>query len=172
MADLQTEIFRKVLPKMQQLNNLTFDDDVGTTTEVKVTTEDTKISQTELLWQYIKDNPGSTAPGMFKARVIDDYKNIATRVNQLAKRGLLRQDINSHPMKNYVVDETYPRVTLEDRLQRMQNARGTKPKKIKKVKRVVQPVVETPKTPVNILDTMSVMQARELYDQLKKIFGG
>lgn len=172
MADLQTEIFRKVLPKMQQLNNLTFDDDVGTTTEVKVTTEPVKVSQTEQLWQYIKDNPGSTAPEMFKAKAIADYKNIATRVNQLAKRGLLRQDINSHPMKNYVVDETYPRVTLEDRLQRMQNARGTKPKKIKKVKRVVQPVVETPKTPVNILDTMSVMQARELYDQLKKIFGG
>lgn len=172
MADLQTEIFRKVLPKMQQLNNLTFDDDVGTTTEVKVTTEDTKISQTELLWQYIKNNPGSTAPEMMKAQVIDDYKNTATRVNQLAKRGLLRQDINSHPIKNYVVDDKYPRVTLEERLQRMQAAKGNKAKKVKKVKRVVQPSVTTPKQSGNILDTMSVIQARELYDQLKKIFGG
>ena len=75
-------------------------------------------------------------------------------------------------MKNYVVDDKYPRITLEERLQRMQAARGTKPKKIKKVKRVVQPSVPTPKQSGNILDTMSVMQARELYDQLKKIFGG
>ena len=100
MADLQTEIFRKVLPQMR-LNELKFDDDVGTTTEIKVETEKATTNQTELLWRYIRDNPGSSASDVTKAKGITDYKNVATRINQLAKRGVLRQDTNEHPIKNY-----------------------------------------------------------------------
>jgi hypothetical protein len=178
MADLQTEIFRKVLPQMR-LNELKFDDDVGTTTEIKVETEKETTNQTELLWRYIRDNPGSSASDVTKAKGITDYKNVATRINQLAKRGVLRQDASEHPIKNYVVDATYPRISKDEKLARMNDARAKllakrargegKPKKVKKMGR---PVGSGKPTPNSIINSMSVLEARALYDQLKQIFGG
>jgi hypothetical protein len=178
MADLQTEIFRKVLPQMR-LNELKFDDDVGTTTEIKVETEKETTNQTELLWRYIRDNPGSSASDVTNAKGITDYKNVATRINQLAKRGVLRQDTSDHPIKNYVVDKFYPRISKDEKLARMNAARATlldkrargegKPKKVKKMGR---PIGSGKPTPNSIIKAMSVLEARELYDQLKQIFGG
>lgn len=171
MADLQTEIFKKVLPKMR-LNQLTFDDDVNTQ-EVHIEVEQPTTNQTELIWRFIRDNPGSTASEVARSNIISDSGNVATRITQLVKRGIVRQDKTVHPAKNYTTTVGYKSISMEERIQRMNAARkdGTKkPKKIKVVKRKVAPQVQASQG--NILDTMSVVQARALYDQLKQIFGG
>ena len=165
MADLQTELFTKVLPKMK-LNELKFDDDVETTAEVKVETDKPTKNQTELIWRYIRDNPGCSARDI---TCVDDYKNVATRINQLVKRGAVRQDKTTYPIGNYVIGDTYKVIDKETRIKMMRAARGMKKAK-GNTKEVAKKV--TTKSSSNILDGLSVVEARALYDQLKKIFGG
>jgi predicted transcriptional regulator len=175
MADLQTEIFRKVLPKMK-LNELKFDDDINAT--VEVTVEEDTTNQTEIIWRFIRDNPGCAARDVAANKAIPDYKNVATRINQLVKRGLVTQDKEAFPIKNYVVGDEYPKCSQEDKLKKMRAARQknlASPSKTKKKNKVGRPlkVIKKPQeAKANILDTMSVVEARALYDQLKKIFGG
>lgn len=160
MADLQTELFTKVLPKMK-LNELKFDDDVGTTQEVQVQTEKPTTNQSEIIWRYIRDNPGCSAG---EITGVDDKNNVATRIRQLVKRGIVRQDRSVFPMTNYVVGDVYKTIDVNTRVERMNAARKNK-------KKLSSAPVAKPKS-INILDTMSVVEARALYDQLKKIFGG
>jgi hypothetical protein len=51
-------------------------------------------------------------------------------------------------------------------------ASPSKTKKKNKVGRPLKVIKKPQEAKANILDTMSVVEARALYDQLKKIFGG
>jgi len=200
MSDLRTEIFTKVLPKMQSLTNLTFDDPEQP--EVPVTTE--KLTNNELIFNWVKGHPASYAKDICSALVDDiNYDSVQSQIHALATRGLLHKAKCSSTgkfMYSAAVD-TYPRSARMDAIAKMNEAReklgkeemarrikeGHKANRHAEAEKQLEPVkkrivlrrkstgeqVSPPAvqvTPVD-LNTLSIVQARKLYDELKQIFG-
>jgi hypothetical protein len=187
MADLQTEIFTKVLPKMQQLNNLKFDDDVGTTPEI-VEVEGPPATKLETVWQFVRDNPRCKV-----SDVIAGCPNLAvgtpsSLLNQLHTRGYLSKE-GRYPALYTITDLPYKSMTKEERVSALLSVRNLRKslgrptdkeraakaakaaKAVKTKKPAPEPVAPTVQvTPVD-LNTLSIVQARKLYDELKQIFG-
>lgn len=199
MADLQTEIFTKVLPKMQQLNNLKFDDDVDTTPEPPV-----KITNNELIFNWIKAHPAATSRSVvdaFRGQLHED--SVTAQLFTMSSRGLLHKVKCSSTgrMIYSVAMDAYPRSPRADSVARMNHARnalgkeemarrireGHKANKhvqaekklepthkkvvlVKKRTDAPAPAAAVQVTPVD-LNTLSIVQARKLYDELKQIFG-
>jgi hypothetical protein len=186
MADLQTEIFTKVLPKMQSLTNLNFDDDANAEATTQVETAQPVLSITERIWRFIAANPNCTAKDI--TAVVKDDKGVATRINQLRSRGFVVTNYAEFPHR-HSVGKPYQSTTKEERTARMMEARAvweknmlerrdTKPKKkmgrpvgSTKTRAVEAAPVARP-TRVVDLNNLSIVEARKLYDELKQIFGG
>lgn len=186
MPDLQTEIFKKVLPNM---NNLKFDDP-GEEQEVIVETAPQTTNITKSLWEYIKAHPNQTLAPIVKAFPNLERTGISTRLTQMRKRGNLIATPSNQGFLYSVSSDTYSALSNAEAIEKANEARRAKLKqreiraKIKAAKsKAMKPTAPAPKavarpevTPrtsvASLLDTMSIVQARELYDQLKKIFGG
>lgn len=198
MSDLRTELFTKVLPKMQsltkhtELNNLSFDDPEQPEMPVEPTVTPTKLSNNELIFNWIKEHPacyGTSVSNGFRGRI--PASSVISQLNALSRRGLLHR-VKCSSTGNYMystAQEAYPRDSNKTlRLRKASEALGTeemgrrislawqakaKEEKIprnkeKKVAPVPVPTIQV--TPVD-LNTLSIVQARKLYDELKQIFG-
>jgi hypothetical protein len=165
MPDLKSELM-----KLPNLSNLSFDDhgepDMQTTT---TPAHPNTLGVSETFFNIIRDNPG-----LHRSQLIDlAHKAGVTRssssslLGQFTKRGLINALMQDGGLVFTAVGMTYIKGYVR------------KPKAAK-VKRVAKETPATQSMPDNVkpvtnvpqlLDTLSIVQARELYDALKKIFG-
>ena len=143
-----------------------------------------KNNVTRITFDYVKKHPGTTAAAASRDLVKQGYKesSITALMAQFVRAGLAVRD-NNHGYR-VVVDEYIPMKAS----QKYAKKAVAKPVKAKAQpapqsegiaalqpeatsKRVVTTIIRS-RTPESILSDMSVIQARELYDYLKKIFGG
>jgi hypothetical protein len=150
MPDLQTELATKVLPN---LDNLKFDDP-DQPEEPTMTT--TAIPLTRQVFEYIKTNPKSRGKVVLDFFQAAGFKRpvIAATVTALIKsKRLVRQG-----GKLTVLQQNYD-------VERVAKVTDKKPKPVK----ITTPTyVDTAK----MLEGLTIMQGRELYDRLKAIYGG
>lgn len=197
MSDLRTELFTKVIPKMQSLTNLNFDDPEQPLAEPK-----TKVTNNELIFNWVKEHPATYVKDVCAAFANKiDYNSVQSQVHALTERGLLHKTKCSSTGKLMyaAAADAYPAHSRTTAIAKMQEARaklgkeemarriseGHKANKQveaekqlepvqKKVvlikRRTPEPVAAVAVTPVD-LNTLSIVQARKLYDELKQIFG-
>lgn len=203
MSDLRTELFTKVIPKMNtltkptELNNLNFDDP-----EQPLEVAPEILSNNELIFNYVKEHPacyGADVAKHFTGRI--SASSVISQVHTMTRRELFHKvkcSSTGYLMYSTAVD-TYPRAKGTERTARLLAAiakmtpeeRGARIKeghrkaKLKQAEQQLEPVQKkvvlikrrTPEpvaavsvTPVD-LNTLSIVQARKLYDELKQIFG-
>lgn len=201
MSDLRTELFTKVLPKMQtltkptNLDNLTFDDPE----QPEVPVQPGKLTNNERIFEWIKDHPACTGAEVIKAfdgEIVGS--SVYSQLHNMTSRGLLHKaECSSTGYLIYsAVGDKYPRAKREGAIAKMKEGRlklgaaeisrriseghiaNRKPaeepkRKVVLIKRRTPDAVATPAvqvTPVD-LNSLSIVQARKLYDELKQIFG-
>ena len=208
MSDLRTEIFTKVLPKMQsltkptELSNLNFDDPDQPMAATPETPE--ILTNNELIFNFVKNHPacyGATVAKAFEGRI--NNQSVLSQVHTMSRRGLFHKvkcSTTGWLMYSVAVD-AYPRaqptestarllaamakMTPEERSKRIREGHRksklkqaeqklAEKKKIVLVKKTTGEQVSPPPAvtvpPVD-LNTLSIVQARKLYDELKQIFG-
>ncbi len=150
MPDLQTELATKVLPN---LDNLKFDDPEQPEEPTMTTTA---IPLTRQVFEYIKTNPKSRGKVVLDFFQAAGFKRpvIAATVTALIKsQRLVRQG-----GKLIVLQQNYD-------VERVAKVTDKKPKPAK----ITTPAyVDTAK----IIEGLTIMQGKELYDRLKAIYGG
>jgi hypothetical protein len=150
MPDLQTELATKVLPN---LDNLKFDDPEQPEEPTMTTTA---LPLTRQVFEYIKTNPKSRGKVVLDFFQAAGFKRpvIAATVTALIKsQRLVRQG-----GKLTVLQQNYD-------VERVAKVTDKKPKPAK----ITTPTyVDTAK----MLEGLTIMQGRELYDRLKAIYGG
>ena len=201
MSDLRTEIFTKVLPKMQtltkptDLSKLNFDDPEQPLVPVSLA-EPKKLSNNERIWNYVRDNPKATARQVANAISGVPESSVWSQLSSMVRLGRMTAVRTRVGLLYTVLGDRYPALTSEERVDRMREARKrlgpeeisrrvkegwakktkkdaavtpTAPAKVKEAPvAVAAPAVQV--TPVD-LNTLSIVQARKLYDELKQIFG-
>jgi hypothetical protein len=195
MSDLRTELFMKVLPKMHSLTKLDFDDPEQPLVPVAPATEE--ISNNERIFDWIKAHPACYTGTVVKAFEGDiPAVSVTSQVYTLANRGLLHKTRCSTTGKfiySAAVD-FYPRANKAAMLAKMKAGREAlgKEEMVRRIqaghaakqaekqpaptkKKIVLVKKETPAPTVQVtpvdLNTLSIVQARKLYDELKQIFG-
>ena len=149
-----------------KLDNLKFDDDVTTTpdgVQVQVTEQ---VPITQQIWRVIKDRPGVTTKEL-EALMPEHGNNVSTRLTQMLKgKKLARKETFPTGYAWYAIGDTYPLYRGAGR------PKGAKAK-VKKVTYHAAPTKEATKPAASLsVETMNVAQARALYLELHKIFGG
>jgi len=159
MPDLRTELMK--------LENLKFDDDVQTEEQI---VNPTNTSLMATIWQYVHNHPRCTYVEVMKG-LGTGQSDTSTRLTQMYNAGKLNRDDSTQPYKWFTTSDSYER-----KVPKRYKKRVAKPV-VKKVK-VTQPTPgAAPKSltkyDVNeLLSTMSIIEARALYDKLKELFGG
>lgn len=137
---------------------------------------------TRVTFEYVKQHPGLTGGEISRTLEAQGYKQGSTSsvLTQMLYHGHIRRDDDR---KLYAVANEYTPIkrnmSAKNAKVKVKPAWPAKPKAAKtpkpaKVKpaKPVAPVIQ-PATDVGVmLSTMSITQARALYDELKKIFGG
>ena len=129
---------------------------------------------TRATFDYVKNNPRQSCKTICKALEKHGYKpaSVGSLLTQFVKNGLCARDANS----NYttIVNEYSP-IKAHKQLktnQVIQKAKATRGQGIAALSPQSTPKA-IPKTDIqSILNGLSILQARALYDELKKIFGG
>jgi hypothetical protein len=172
MNSIQTAL-QKVIP-MMTLNNLTFDDDVGTTTAApEMVLVEGKVNITQTIWAYVKSKTGVTTREV-EAGLPQYASGVSTRLNQLLASGKVIRNEDSHGVRKwYAVGDVYPLVYGKGRPKSVAN------KKVKKVKKIAKPrtyhakpaVKRDPAFDVNaFVENLTILQAKELRDRLNQFF--
>lgn len=159
MPDLQTEL--------KKLEALAFDDEGSPTTEIIMpkNTFQTSNNVSRETFNYIKNNPGTTRSGAVKALENLGYKpaSTASLIGQFIRQGTIRQANGAvfAAASEYKPIKARPKKVAE-----------VTDKKVKKpiIDSAPQPTIETDTSAKALLSKMSILQAREVYDELKKIF--
>jgi hypothetical protein len=153
MPDLKSEL--------QKLADLKFDDDDGDT---MTETTAPSLGVSETFFNIIRDNPGLTRAELLvlarKAGIKD--ASSSSLVVQFVKRGIIRPQSVGNVPSYFTAGDSYTKGYV----------RQAKP--VAKVTPKPAPVPDNVKLTTSVpqlLDTLSIVQARELYDALKKIFG-
>jgi len=195
MSDLRTELFTKVIPKMKTLTELNFDDP-DQPMEPAVLTNNEMIFN----WVKEHPASYSTnVVNGFRGRITES--SVVSQLYTMTNRKLLHKvkcSTTGKFMYSAAVD-AYPRVVRTEAIAKMQAARAaigkeemarriaeghkvnraaeaeTKLEPVQKKvvlikRRTPEPVAAVSVTPVD-LNTLSIVQARKLYDELKQIFG-
>ncbi len=158
MPDLRSEL--------QKLADIKFDDDGDT---VVVTTHEatpSSLGVSETFFNIIRDNPGLTRSELVKIANSAGIKESSSSslVVQFTKRGIIRTQKNGNMSAYFAVGKSYTSGYVR---------RAKPPVPAKKETR--EPVTKTPvrvvETVPELLNSLSIVQARELYDALRKIFG-
>ena len=125
---------------------------------------------TRATFDYVKNNPRQSCKTICKALEKQGYKSasVGSLLTQFVKNGLCVRDANN----NYttIVNEYTP-IKASKKLktdQVIQKAKTTRGEGIA----ALSPQPTWVKRETDIINSLSVMQARSLYDALKKIFGG
>lgn len=203
MSDLRTELFTKVIPKMNtltkptELNNLNFDDP-----EQPLEVAPEILSNNELIFNYVKEHPacyGADVAKHFTGRI--STSSVLSQIHTMTRRELFHKvkcSTTGYLMYSTAVD-AYPRAKGTERTARLLAAiakmspeeRGARikeghrkaklkqaeqqlapTKKIVLIKKDTQePVAPRPAAGINI-DLLPLSEARRLYDELRKVFGG
>ena len=162
MPDLQSEL--------RKLETIAFDDE-GTTTEAtmpRVNNHKITNNVTRETFNYIKDNPGLRRVQIATAMENRGFKKSSTLslTSQFVRSGMAR--IVDHGV--FVAQSEYAPV----KAQKIKKAKVTKvtAKKVETpiIESVAQPEVQHDTLVKAMLSRMSILQAREMYDELKKIF--
>ncbi len=157
---------------MMQLNNLTFDDDVGTTTAApEMVLIEGKVNVTQTIWAYVKSKTGVTTKEI-EAGLPQYASGVSTRLNQLLASGkVIRNEDSDFVRKWYAVGDVYPLVYGKGR------PKAAPKKKVKKVRshtyhKKIAPVVKRdPAFNVNaFIENLTILQAKELRDKLNQFF--
>jgi hypothetical protein len=139
---------------------------------------------TRVTFNYVKAHPGTTAAAACKDLIKQGYKesSVTALMAQFVRSGLAVRD-NNHGYRA-VVDEYIPMKASQKyakksvvkakpapkaREPQSEGIAALQPEGVSK--RIVNTIVFG-KTPEEVIKHMTVLQARELYDYLKKIFGG
>jgi hypothetical protein len=152
MPDLRSEL--------QKLADLKFDDDGDTVTEPTAS----NLGVSETFFNIIRDNPGSTRSKLMELADKAGIKDASSSslVVQFVKRGIIRAQKNGSVSLYFTIGNSYTSGYV----------RRNKP--VAKATPKPTPVPDNAKLTTSVpqlLDTLSIVQARELYDALKKIFG-
>jgi len=151
MPDLRLEL--------QKLADLKFDDDGDTMTALPDT-----LGVSETFFNIIRDNPGSTRAALVELARKAGIKDASSSslIVQFVKRGIIRAQKDGSVSTYTAVGNHY----VKGYVRQAKPAAKATPKPT--------PVPDNAKfsaTVPQLLDTLSIVQARELYDALKKIFG-
>ena len=160
MPDLKSEL--------KKLETLKFDDD-GDTTVITLQPavalpDDQQGGVSRRLFNIIRDNPGCD-----RSRLLDKalsagigMSSSSSLIHQFTKRGLVRSVDSQTGLTYFCVGAQYTPGYI---------------KQAKKADKVAAPKAAKPapqqdSSVQDLLNTMSIVKARALYDELKKIFGG
>lgn len=127
-----------------KLNGINFDDAPGEAAPA------TSENYTRSIYEFVEQNPGITSTKIrtYFATLGLDAGGVSTRLSQLTRRGVIKRTHSSKKGYLYSVsDKEYDRRLFAS-----------------KVAPVAKPGVQT------LLDTLSIVTARALYDELRKIF--
>lgn len=202
MSDLRTELFTKVIPKMKtltkhtDLNNLNFDDP-----EQPSEAAPEILSNNELIFNYVKEHPacyGSDVAKHFTGRI--STSSVLSQIHTMTRRELFHKvkcSSTGYLMYSTAVD-AYPRAKGTERTARLLAAiakmtpeeRGARIKeghrkaKLKQAEQQLRPIKnvvlvkkatqeQVAPRPAGInIDLLPLSEARRLYDELRKVFGG
>jgi len=127
---------------------------------------------TRATFDFVKNNPHQSCKTICAALEKQGYKpsSIGSLLTQFVKNGLCMRDANS----NYTtIANEYSPIKVRKQIkatQVIQKAKATRGEGIAALS--AQPTQRLVWDVDAVLNTMSIMQARALYDELKKIFGG
>jgi hypothetical protein len=131
---------------------------------------------TRVTFDYVRDNPGKTRKEVAVALEARGYKSssVTSLLGQMVKQGLFRESANLL----YVTTGEYTPLKSSKKMRALEEKPQAPQRKIVNITRRAAPeVAPTPHIdsmldPVMLLNNMSIRQARALYDELRKIFGG
>lgn len=161
MPDLQSEL--------KKLETLAFDDE-GTTTEITMTLPHAFKPSNNVsreTFNYIKNNPGASRQGVIKGLENLGYKPSSTGslIGQFIRQGIARK-VNGGVFANQTEYTPVKPKLIRGKVTKVTVKKNKQP--------IITPVAEpeiTPDTTVKaMLSRMSILQAREMYDELKKVF--
>lgn len=164
MPDMKTELMK--------LNNLKFDDAEDEPTMAVV---DDATTERERVWNYIKANPMSSANEVAAGLDISP-SSAASQIFALHSKAILARGVIADTYHYQAIGDSYPRFDRKAHGQHLKKVMtGRKQNKRVLVKRAPEPVAPVA-AQVNdadfMISSMSVVQARAIYDKLKQIFGG
>jgi len=125
---------------------------------------------TRATFDYVKNNPASASGEVSRALALRGYKpsSIGSLLTQFIKKGLCTRDAQNR--YSVAVPEYVPMKASKHVKQVIQKAKATRGEGIAALS--AQPT-RVPDWDVDaVLNNMSIVQARAMYDALKKIFGG
>ena len=148
-----------------------------------------KNNVTRATFDYVKQHPGTTSTAACKDLVKQGYKgsSITALMAQFVRSGQAVRD-NNHGYR-VLVDEYIPMKAAQKYTKKPKAHSKIKPAKATEskavgiaalqtdgaeaqvTKRVMTTIIRA-RTPEDILNDMTVLQAKELYEYLKKLFGG
>lgn len=174
MGTLQAE-----LKKITSLDSLKFDDDPQDSPAPTVVADEGRKPQRKVIWEWLHAHPGATNGQIARATGMAG-KFVATALNHFHHRGAVSREMVDGVYLFTTATDTYPAMSNAERAQVMLAARkhlGKNRGKAKVVKQERAKPTAPPPLPVlnsidDIINHLSVVQARELYDKLRKIFGG
>lgn len=131
---------------------------------------------TRATFNYIRDNAGTTRVATIAALTKQGYKanSVSSIMTQMMRQGLVRETNGSvfaaqseyTPLKSGKARQSFP-------AKRVVRPRTAAPAAKPTPTKAPTPAAPTTKlSAAQLLETLSIVQARELYDELKKIFGG
>ena len=130
-----------------------------------------KNNVTRSVFEFVKNTPGATKRQLAVALSQDGFKETSTVAiaAQLVRRGILRQDGEKlyHAVENYSSSTKYSKRNRKTK-------RVTTQRVVAKPVAAVAAVAPSPARfdPKAVIGPLTVYQARELYDELKRMFGG
>ena len=125
---------------------------------------------TRATFDYVKNNPASSSGEVSRALELRGYKpsSVGSLLTQFIKKGLCTRDAQNR--YSVAVAEYVPMKANKHVKQVIQKAKATRGEGIAALS--AQPT-RVPAWDVDaVLNSMSIVQARAMYDALKKIFGG
>jgi hypothetical protein len=131
---------------------------------------------TRVTFNYVRDNPGKTRVEAAKALEKQGYKpgSVSSLLGQMIRQGLIRESAQLL----YVTASEYAPLKGSKVVKALAAKPQEQQRKIVTITRKAAPEAEpTPQSNgswnvTNQLNSMSIVQARLMYDALRKIFGG
>jgi predicted transcriptional regulator len=125
---------------------------------------------TRATFDYVKNNPASASGEVSRALAQRGYKpsSIGSLLTQFVKKGLCTRDEQNR--YSVAVPEYVPMKASKHVKQVIQKAKATRGEGIAALS--AQPTQRLVWDVETVLNSMSIVQARAMYDALKKIFGG